>query len=106
MIASSSLRKVEPGDVLLVKEGFPECGCGVWGETGLAVWIFRRLEVADVRLLAPIEAVSLDMPAWLSLGALLPFLGATGVRSVRSGKYSRFTCARIGVSMPSVQLQR
>ncbi|KXG46517.1 DNA repair protein (XPGC) [Penicillium griseofulvum] len=66
MIASSSLRKEELGDVLLVNEGFPERCWGVCGETGRAIWLFRRPEVADVRLLAPIE-VSL---AIVKLGCL------------------------------------
>lgn len=60
MIASSSFRK-EPGDVLLVKDVFPERVCGVWGETGRAVWLWRRLDVAEWRLLALMEVASLAM---------------------------------------------
>jgi hypothetical protein len=63
MIASSSFRKDEPGDVVLVNDVLPErnCCCGVCGEAGRAVWLWRRWEVAELRLLAPIEGVSLAM---------------------------------------------
>jgi hypothetical protein len=49
--------------VLLANEVLPDrtgC-CGVWGEAGRAVCVCRRLEVADVRLLALVGVVSLDM---------------------------------------------
>jgi hypothetical protein len=48
---------------VLVNEVLPErnCCCGVCGEAGRAVWLWRRLDVAELRLLALIEGESLAM---------------------------------------------
>lgn len=66
--------------MLLAKEVLPDrvgC-CGVWGEAGRAVWLCRRLEVAEARLLALAEGESLAMVFWLSSAASPLGSGETG----------------------------
>lgn len=59
IIASSSLRNDEPDEVLAKEELFERSWCwGVWGEEGLAVWLWRRFDgkfEAEKRLLSPTD---------------------------------------------------